>query len=95
MNNTEYIHRFVCLLGIAAVCLIISCSSESRYNYAKRRMEESNFIYFKNMKTNLCYSMCNYNTSEGSMNSGTFTCVPCDSLKNVEIIELENENIQP
>jgi hypothetical protein len=47
-----------------------------------------NITYSKDMKTGLCYGIVTIVKSSDIFDSGLITCVPCDSLKKVKVIEV-------
>ena len=45
--------------------------------------------YYKDKRTGLCFSTLGYGTNDHP-NENTMSCVPCDSLKNVSVVELNS-----
>lgn len=46
---------------------------------------KENIAYFKDHRTGLCFAAINSTNTQSLSNSSSITCVPCDSLKNVEV----------
>jgi hypothetical protein len=46
---------------------------------------KENLVYFKDDRTGLCFAAVNSTNTKSLSNSTSISCVPCDSLKNVEI----------
>ncbi len=46
---------------------------------------KENLVYFKDSKTGLCFAAVNSTNTKSMSNSTSITCVPCDSLKNVDV----------
>lgn len=46
---------------------------------------KDNLIYFRDEKTGLCFAAVNSMSSKSLSNSSSIACVPCDSLKRVEV----------
>ncbi len=46
---------------------------------------KENLVYFKDNKTGLCFAAVNSTNTKSMSNSTSITCVPCDSLKNVDV----------
>lgn len=59
---------------------ILSCQMNSPTNVEKL----NGLTYFKDSKTGLCFAAIN-STSYSGYYVTSITCVPCDSLKNVEL----------
>jgi len=76
--------------------LFVSCSPEE---YAKQIKEENSFEenkimedleYYKDLKTNLCFVIY-VNDINSYRKTMSFTCVSCDSLKNVKVKMVESD----
>lgn len=46
---------------------------------------KDNLVYFKDEKTGLCFAAVNSMSSKSLSNSSSIACVPCDSLKKVNV----------
>lgn len=46
---------------------------------------KENLVYFKDDRTGLCFAAVNSTNTKSLSNSTSIACVPCDSLKNVQI----------
>jgi hypothetical protein len=47
---------------------------------------KENLVYFKDERTNLCFAAVNSRSSKSLSETSSIACVPCDSLKNVQVI---------
>jgi uncharacterized protein YpmB len=65
-----------------AIISLFSCQSN------KTKAKSIHTVYLKSKKTGLCFSAIDFETGTG-FEYNSLTCVPCDSLKNVEVIEIE------
>jgi hypothetical protein len=58
--------------------ILISCSN----NLHKQEVVNREVEYFTDNRVGLCYAMIQSNNGDGG-NVWSFTCVPCDSVKNL------------
>lgn len=71
--------KIVVLIGLIAILSACQMSTQTNVKSVGR-----NLTYFKDARTGLCFASVNSNSTQG----GSYTsiaCVPCDSLKNVEV----------
>ena len=69
--------------SVAALFVILtSCQISSDINSAEVK---ENMIYFKDERTGLCFAAVGSTNSSSLSKDVSFTCVPCDSLKNVTL----------
>lgn len=75
------------LIVLALTLLVISsgCTYGTQYSEKSDNHEiVKKITYFKDKRTGLCYAVVNSHTAYG-YSVTSFTCVPCDSLKNKNI----------
>jgi hypothetical protein len=70
--------KLIVLLGLI---MLVSCQANDTTN---NNDVKNNITYFKDAKTGLCYAAINSYTY-GGYKVTSITCVPCDSLKKIEI----------
>lgn len=73
--------KLIIILAVVSSALLSSCQWTGKPNTHKL---ERNIEYFKDERTGLCYAAVNSVQADGLANT-SFTCVPCDSLKNVKV----------
>lgn len=72
-----------CIIATIIVIIICSCSNKST-------IPTIQVVYFKDPTTGICFSAC---TAGGTFSgTNTMTCVPCDSLRNVEVFSITPTN---
>ncbi len=76
------IYETIILLCVLAIISLIICGcSEDKEKNIRSQLDSNiseNMIYIKNTTTGICYSAIGYSIQ-------TMCCVPCDSLKNVQV----------
>lgn len=70
------------IIAISTILLIQSCQINEKPEVDS--IKES-LVYFKDSKTGLCFAAVNSTNTKSMSNSTSITCVPCDSLKNVDV----------
>ncbi len=77
-------------IGIFSLCScnIPSQETKEEENFSFSRSAVEKMEYFKDSRTNLCFAAFATGVGLGSQII-TITCVPCDSLKNVEVHKIE------
>ena len=78
------------VLSIIAVLTFSSCC-ESIQSHNEKKAEEimGKVIYAKDPKTGLCFVLTGSGERDSRTEINMLVCVPCDSLKNVSIINLK------
>jgi len=69
------------ILSFGLIFFLTACQMSRKTNVYKLG---SHITYVKDANTNLCFATINSRTLDG-FSVTSFTCVPCDSLKNVKI----------
>lgn len=71
---------------IAAILLLAVVLPSCQINEKPDTSEiQENIVYFKDPNTGLCFAAVNSTNTKSWSNSSSITCVPCDSLKKVEV----------
>jgi hypothetical protein len=74
--------KFNVLSAFPVLLLVVSCQVSSSI---KTREIKKNIVYFKDERTNLCFAGINSTNINSLSETTSISCVPCDSLKNVNI----------
>ena len=64
------------------VVLLMQCQFNTE---PKIKSIRENLVYFKDPNTGLCFAAINSTNTSSLSNSTSITCVPCDSLKRVDV----------
>ncbi len=75
------------LIFSLTVLSLSACTMSQKTNDDDSQSVTSNITFSKHMKTGLCFGMVTF-TKSGGFNSVSVTCVPCDSLKKVKVVEV-------
>ena len=67
---------------VCGILMMVSCQFNSKPDTNEIK---DNLVYFKDPRTGLCFAAVNSTNTKSLSNSSSITCVPCDSLKNVEV----------
>lgn len=87
---TEYIqiyykmisHQTAILAALVLIVGLLSCQFNGKPNTESLK---KNIVYFKDPTTNLCFAGVNSTNTKSLSNNSSITCVPCDSLKKINI----------
>lgn len=71
---------------LAAIVLLALVLPSCQFNVKPDTAEiQENIVYFKDPNTGLCFAAVNSTNTKSLSNNSSITCVPCDSLKRVEV----------
>ncbi len=81
----------ICLYLVLATFLFAGCNLRAdkgedlhKTNILEVQVIKENLTYIYDERTGLCFAVLN-NHTDGFRSTFTITCVPCDSLKSVEV----------
>lgn len=82
-SKSSLLFRQATLAAILMLAVVLpSCQINEKPN--TKEIQE-NIVYFKDPNTGLCFAAVNSTNTKSLSNSSSITCVPCDSLKTVEV----------
>ncbi len=71
------------LLLAFLMSMLFACGETDFQKESSKRNSLSGIRYVRSFKTGLCFAVI---TTDNNEVRNAFTCVPCDSLRNVEVI---------
>lgn len=74
------------LAVLAAILLLAVVLQSCQFNSTPEPDSiKENIVYFKDERSGLCFAAINSTNTQSLSNSSSITCVPCDSLKRVDV----------